>query len=189
MTRSILSADRSPLNRRTARGRARRPRRAGRISPARGPAGRRRAARGRGPARCRTPPCPASIRDSSRSRSSASRTVRPGGGDRAVAGLLDHDVPVGVRRDLGQVGDHQHLGVRASWASRRPTSTAARAADPGVDLVEDERRHRAGAGQRHLERQHHPGQLAAGGALVQRAGARSRCWRRAAARPRRRRRR
>ena len=62
-----------------------------------------------------------------------------------------------------------------TWASRasrgQPAADLDRglAADAGVDLVEDERRHRAGAGQRHLEGQHHPGQLAARGALVQRA--------------------
>ena len=53
---------------------------------------------------------PASIRDSSRSRASSSRTVTPRAGHRAVAGLLDQDVPVGERRHLRQVGDHQHLG-------------------------------------------------------------------------------
>ncbi len=42
------------------------------------------------------------------------------------------------------------------------------AADAGVDLVEDEGRHRVGAGEHDLDREHHPRQLAAGGALLQR---------------------
>jgi hypothetical protein len=65
---------------------------------------------------------------------------------------------------------------RASRASRRPTSTAARPADAGVDLVEHHDRHGVAAGEHDLHRQHHPGQLAAGGAAVQgpRRGARVR---------------
>ena len=62
----------------------------------------------------------------------------------------------------------------ASLASRRPISTAALPPTPGVHLVEDERRDRVGAGEHHLDREHHPGQLAAGGALVQRQGGRAR---------------
>ena len=84
--------------------------------------------------------------------------------------LCHHDVPVGERRDLGQVGDHEHLGGAGQRGEPAADLDRGLAADPGVDLVEDERRHRAGAGQRDLEGQHHPGQLAAGGALVQRRG-------------------
>src|SRR3712207_7925382 len=36
-------------------------------------------------------------------------------------------------------------------------------ADTGVDLVEDHDRHRVGAGEDHLDGEHHPGQLTAGG--------------------------
>ena len=43
---------------------------------------------------------------------------------------------------------------RASRASRRPISTAALPPTPGVDLVEDERRHRVRAGEDDLDRQH-----------------------------------
>ena len=70
----------------------------------------------------------------------------------------------------GQVGDHQHLGALRELGQPAADLDGGAAADAGVDLVEDERRDRAGAGQGHLERQHHPGQLAAGGALVQRPG-------------------
>ena len=55
--------------------------------------------------------------------------------------LGNHDVVMGARRDLGQVRDHQDLVV-----FRQPSQAIAhlerdRAADPGVDLVEDQRRH------------------------------------------------
>ena len=45
-----------------------------------------------------------------RSRARVVEHGQPGAGHRAVAGLLDQDVPVGVRRHLRQVGHHQHLG-------------------------------------------------------------------------------
>ena len=45
-----------------------------------------------------------------------------------------------------------------------------RAADAGVDLVEDQRRGRAAVGEHHLQRQHEAGELAAGGDLHQRPG-------------------
>ena len=64
------------------------------------------------------------------------------GGDRAVVALQHHDVPVGERGDLGQVGDHEHLGRSASRASRSTDLDRGLAADAGVDLVEHERRHR-----------------------------------------------
>ena len=60
---------------------------------------------------------------------------------------------------------------RASRASRRPDLDGRPAADPGVDLVEDERRHGVGAGEDHLDREHHPGELAAGRACAGSAAA------------------
>ena len=56
----------------------------------------------------------------------------------------------------------------ASAASRRADLGGGPAAHPGVDLVEDQRRHRVGIGQHHLQSEHHPGQLTAGGALADR---------------------
>ena len=94
---------------------------------------------------------------------------QPGAGDRAVAGLLHQHVPVGVGRHLRQVGDDDDLGVPRQLGQAAPDLDRGRAADAGVDLVEDERRHRAGPGQGHLHGEHHPGQLAAGGAAVQRS--------------------
>jgi hypothetical protein len=49
-----------------------------------------------------------------------------------------------------------------------------RAADAGVDLVEDERRRRAAIGQHHLQREHETRQFAARGHFHQRPGARAR---------------
>ncbi len=66
-----------------------------------------------------------------------------------------------------------------TWASRgQPGQPAADldrglAADPGVDLVEHEGRHRVGAGEHDLDGQHDPGQLAARGALAERQGRRA----------------
>ncbi len=152
------------------------------------PRGRWRAAPRRAPGRSRTPP----------GRPACARAPAPGPRRRArcrsevvTSPSLDfahHDVPVGERRDLGQVGDHHHLG--GAGQHRQPAADLDRglAADPGVDLVEDERRHRVGAGQHHLERQHHPGQLAARGALGERPRRRRPRWPPAAARRRRRRR-
>ena len=77
---------------------------------------------------------------------------------------------VGERRDLRQVGDHQDLGVLGEHGQPAADLDRRLAADAGVDLVEDERRHRVGRRQRHLDAEHHPGELTAGGALAQRLG-------------------
>ncbi len=75
---------------------------------------------------------------------------------------------IGVRGHLWQMRDDDDL-VRAGQP-RQPAPDLHRrpAADAGVDLVE----HHGGAGrgssQHHFQRQHHPGQLATGGALGQR---------------------
>ncbi len=96
----------------------------GQLSARAGPATR--AARGRAPARCRSRPGPPSSGTARRSRWASSRTVRPELVHRAVARLLDDDVPVGVRRDLRQVGDDQHLGGCGPAApAGGPISTAA----------------------------------------------------------------
>ena len=129
---------------------------------------------------------PASMRDSSCTRPAPSSRARRSRSTRAVLGLGHHQVPVGERRDLRQVGHDEHLrglgqpGQPPADLDRRP------ATDPGVHLVEHEGRDRVDAGQDHLDRQHHPGQLAAGGAARQRPGRRAGCGR-AGARPRRRR--
>ncbi len=92
----------------------------------------------------------------------------------ARPGLVDQQVPVGVRRDLRQVRHDHHLvpdrqpGQPAADLHRGPAS------HPGVDLVEDHRRYRVRAGQRDLERQHDPRQLPAGRAFVQRLRRRAR---------------
>ncbi len=53
--------------------------------------------------------------------------------------LLDAKVPVGDARDLRQVGDREHLRVLAQPAQRLRDCMCGLAADPRVDLVEDER--------------------------------------------------
>ena len=104
---------------------------------------------------------PPSIAASSRTRSSSSSsvisvTVRP-----SAHSLGDVQVRVGVRRDLGQVGDAQHLVV-----ARQPPQAAAHrvgraAADARVDLVEHEGRRVVRRGEHLLDGQRHPRQLAA----------------------------
>ena len=83
-------------------------------------------------------------------------------------GGVDDQVGVGIRGDLGQVGDDDDLvGARQSGQStpdlhRRPPAHA------GVDLVEHHGGALGGGGQHHLQCQHHPGQFATGCAFVQR---------------------
>ena len=92
---------------------------------------------------------------------------QPRRGDRAVAGLVHDDVAVGERRHLRQVRHDQHLRVAGQLGQPPADLDGGLAADSGVDLVEDEDRHRAGLGERDLDGQHDPRELAAGGALVQ----------------------
>ena len=94
--------------------------------------------------------------------------VEARGGDGPVAGLAYDDVAVGERRHLGQVGHDEDLGRPGQRGEPAADLDRRLAADPGVDLVEDERGHRPGVGQRDLDGQHHPGQLAARGTLGQR---------------------
>ena len=111
---------------------------------------------------------PASIRASSTTRSWLVQLPHAAAGHPAARRLVHHQVPVGEGRHLRQVGHDDHLvaarqpGQPAADLHRRP------AADTGVHLVEDHRRHRIRVRQNHFERQHHPGQLAAGRALVHR---------------------
>ena len=58
--------------------------------------------------------------------------------------LLHHDLRVGERRHLREVGDAQHLVRAAQRRERAPDREAGLAADPGVDLVEHQRRRRFG---------------------------------------------
>ena len=53
--------------------------------------------------------------------------------------LADHQMGVGAGGDLGQMGDRQHLAVLSELAHQPPDGVADRAADAGVDLVEDQR--------------------------------------------------
>ena len=92
-------------------------------------------------------------------------------------GLLHHDLRVGERRHLREVGDAQHLVPRAECRSRRPTATPASPPMPGVDLVEHQRRRRLR--EHHARRQHRTGELAAGRGPGQRAGRARPGWARA----------
>ena len=89
--------------------------------------------------------------------------VDPAAGDVPVVGPLDDQVPVGVGRDLGEVGDHDTWACRASARQPGPDVEGRPAADPGVDLVEDEGRHRGDLGGRgDLDGEHDARQLTAG---------------------------
>src|ERR1700722_14930603 len=129
---------------------------------------------------------PASIRDSSRTRASWSRRI-------TLVLVIEPSLDLVTTRWLSANAATWGRGVTTmTWARRasrggrvapheargqpgQPGEAAADldrglAADARVHLVEDERRDRVRAGEDHLDREHHPGQLAAGGALVQREG-------------------
>ena len=80
----------------------------------------------------------------------------------------DHQVLVGEGGHLRQVGDDDDLGRPGERRQPPPDLDRRLAADAGVDLVEDQGGHRVGAREHDLDGEHHPGQLAAGGALLQR---------------------
>ena len=90
--------------------------------------------------------------------------AQPGhAGDRASAlqCLLDPIVRGAVRRDLREVCDAQHLALPRQFPQARPDDIGHRAADAGVDLVENERLAGRVGGRQRFERQHQPGELAA----------------------------
>jgi hypothetical protein len=82
--------------------------------------------------------------------------------------LLDREVAVGVGGDLRQVGDDQHLVVAGELGQAAADRGGGAAADPGVDLVEHQRRRAVHPGEHDPQRQHDPRQLAAGGGPGQR---------------------
>ena len=75
------------------------------------------------------------------------------------------EVAVGERRHLRQVGHDHDLRGAGQPGQPPPDLDRGLAADAGVDLVEELGRHRVGAGEDHLDGEHDPGQLTAGGAL------------------------
>jgi hypothetical protein len=72
-------------------------------------------------------------------------------------------VAVGVGGDLGQVGDDQHLVAAGQLGQAAADGGGGAAADPGVDLVEDQGRGAVDRGQHDPQGEHDPGQLAPGG--------------------------
>ena len=97
-----------------------------------------------------------------------------GGPRRVGRGVLDdREVPVAERGDLRQVGDADDLAAAGEGLQLLAHRAGGLAADPRVDLVEDQRVGSAAAlalgGDAH-QRQHHPRELAARGRLAQRAG-------------------
>ena len=80
---------------------------------------------------------PASIRASS-SILAAPESARDVRAHRFGVALLGHpEVRIGERRDLRQVGHAEHLPARAQRLQQRADGRRDRAADAGVDLVED----------------------------------------------------
>ena len=67
------------------------------------------------------------------------------------------------RRDLGEVGDGEHLVRPPGLLQPRADRVGDLAPDPGVDLVEYQRRHPVRGAQDRLEGEHHPRQLPAAG--------------------------
>ena len=105
---------------------------------------------------------PDSRRAISASRSAPDELPHARRGDLSVGALHDAEVVGRERGDLGEVGDDDDL--RLLGEPREPSADLDRrgAADPGVDLVEDERRHGIAPGDDDLDREHHPRELAAG---------------------------
>ena len=96
-----------------------------------------RGARGRGAGPIALSGLPDSIRLSSTIRPSVSSTatsvrVRP-----AAFGLAHLHLVVGLGGHLGQVGDHQHLGMVPEVGQGGSDRGGRGAADAGIDLVED----------------------------------------------------
>ena len=104
-------------------------------------------------------PSPPSIAASSRVRSSGPSRVASRRRSPAGLPLADHDVRVGVRGNLREVRHAQHLVVAAQGPEALPQRRCVPAADPGVDLVEDEERRLVGRGQHDLQRQRQPAGL------------------------------
>jgi len=104
----------------------------------------------------------------------AGHDLHVAGGDAALRPLRHNEVVIGEHGDLGEVRDHERLAPAAppaGHAGQRFTHPSAYlAADPLVDLVEDQRGHRIVLRQDHLERQHQARQLTTRGDLRERAG-------------------
>src|SRR5262249_38172933 len=99
-----------------------------------------------------------------------------GGRARAALGrcLLDGKVVVGEGGDLWQVGDAEHLTGAAERGELPPDDLRDRAADPGVDFVEDDGRRVSLFESYGLDRQHDARELPAGGEASE--GARIFAW-------------
>ena len=78
----------------------------------------------------------------------------------------DEDVAVAQGRDRGLVGDQDDLGTPRELLELLSREHRGAPAQPGLHLVEDERRGQPRVGQRQLERQKQPAQLPAGGDLL-----------------------
>ena len=82
--------------------------------------------------------------------------------DRMRASLLRNAiVRVGARRDLRQMRDAQDLPLGAELPEQTPDRRGDGAADPGIDLVKNQRRYRADLGEHCLDCQTEPRQLTA----------------------------
>src|SRR5918994_2889577 len=99
--------------------------------------------------------------------------LHDGAGLPALRELLDPEVRRCERGNLGQVRDADHLASLADPPQPLPHGTGRFAADPGVDLVEDQRSG-PGVGAEAGERQHHARQLAARRRVPQRGDGKTR---------------
>ena len=112
---------------------------------------------------------PASMRASSPSRSlPATRATRVVASPASLA-LLDHEMRVGERRDRREVRDAQHLPVTRDVGDRAADPLRDRAADAGVDLVEDVETGGTAVGEHALQREQRARELAARGDPPERA--------------------
>ena len=74
----------------------------------------------------------------------------------------DPEVRVGVRRDLWEVGDDEHLVAPGKRPQASPDRVCAPPADAGIHLIEHEGRRLVGPGENLLDRECHARQLAPG---------------------------
>jgi len=83
-------------------------------------------------------------------------------GNPAPVTLGHHEVMIGVRGDLREMGDHERLPVAPAGHRRERLSHARTglATDPLIDLIKHERGHGIVAREHHLEGEHEARQLA-----------------------------
>src|SRR5688500_6417398 len=82
--------------------------------------------------------------------------------------LGDLEMQIAERRNLGQMGDDDHLVILRERPECLANDLTGSSADTDVDLVEDHGRSLVGFGEDRLQSQHEPRRLPTGGNLAER---------------------